>query len=474
MSRRLDIIVLSGASEGDVFHFNLAPASSVVIGRAPSCDLVLQDPLVSREHAALEFADDSFFIVDRGSTHGTVHMGFKLKPGSEGRRALKDGDEFKIGEALFRVAFPDEREPAQPIEVEPTAEYVPKEKRSFFFDVQELKKGKRPIYAILLLVIVLLLLIPVDDAPKLPKQKSKQVITLPEWRLVGYWPGGKTTSKKNQDTSHLDKAQFGLPASDLVVEFDYISESPVEVYVDRVLVEALKPHTGTWQHRQLIVRDVALGRERRLVFDNKDYPRKGKTSKKFKRWAVRNVRGAPITRQLEPGDESGLVGQAISLVSRIDTTPDALFAAIRSLQKCVLEALGELSLDAVGFAMELDTGEQAGGLDPEGLVEQLRAIQREQGGLDVDTSNRHLEAFVEMTQGLDSELWRRIKSRVGRARYSSQAKNYIVAHDNLVAVKRMFPEEADYRWTLADRMFRNTKIVPKKVRKNPGRYRGNF
>ena len=95
MAVKLDITVLAGVSSGDVFHFQPEENASVTIGRAAECDMVLQDPLVSRRHARIEHRNDGFFIIDEGSSHGTVHMGFTLKHGAEGARLLSDGDAFK-------------------------------------------------------------------------------------------------------------------------------------------------------------------------------------------------------------------------------------------------------------------------------------------------------------------------------------------------------------------------------------------
>lgn len=105
MAIDIHITVLTGVSAGDVFHFPLEVGSSVIIGRATECDLVLQDPLVSRRHIEIQYLEEGFFISDLGSTHGTFHMGFHVQPGSEGKRLLAKDDEFKIGELLFRVSL---------------------------------------------------------------------------------------------------------------------------------------------------------------------------------------------------------------------------------------------------------------------------------------------------------------------------------------------------------------------------------
>ena len=97
MAEELSITVLSGVSKGDIFRFRLEPEGGITIGRAQECDLVLQEPTVSRKHAKISLRQVGFALSDLGSTHGTVHMGFKLQAGDAGERVLQNDDEFKIG-----------------------------------------------------------------------------------------------------------------------------------------------------------------------------------------------------------------------------------------------------------------------------------------------------------------------------------------------------------------------------------------
>ena len=48
-----------------------------VIGRAPTCDLAITAPLMSREHARVRVAGNKVFLRDAGSTYGTI---FKMVP----------------------------------------------------------------------------------------------------------------------------------------------------------------------------------------------------------------------------------------------------------------------------------------------------------------------------------------------------------------------------------------------------------
>src|SRR5678809_1165364 len=48
------------------------------IGRAPTCDLVITAPLMSRQHARLRVKGDRVFLKDWGSTYGTLMNGLPL------------------------------------------------------------------------------------------------------------------------------------------------------------------------------------------------------------------------------------------------------------------------------------------------------------------------------------------------------------------------------------------------------------
>src|SRR5262245_60355173 len=110
----IEITILSGVSAGDVFRFDLSDvpgngSQSFTIGRSPECELVLQESTVSRRHATVARRAGVFLITALGSSNGTHHMGFPLRPGDDGARKLSTGDEFKISDMLFRVNIPDER-----------------------------------------------------------------------------------------------------------------------------------------------------------------------------------------------------------------------------------------------------------------------------------------------------------------------------------------------------------------------------
>jgi hypothetical protein len=74
---------------------------SFVIGRSRECDLVLDDPNVSRRHAELRREDDGWAVQDLGSTNGIKLNGKRSRGGR-----LNPGDEITLG--LSRLTFEQE------------------------------------------------------------------------------------------------------------------------------------------------------------------------------------------------------------------------------------------------------------------------------------------------------------------------------------------------------------------------------
>ena len=74
--------------------------SSVVMGRHPDCDLVLDVGAVSRQHAQVECEGADYFLKDLKSRNGTLLNDLPVK----GRLPLKDGDQLQICDVtlLFR------------------------------------------------------------------------------------------------------------------------------------------------------------------------------------------------------------------------------------------------------------------------------------------------------------------------------------------------------------------------------------
>jgi pSer/pThr/pTyr-binding forkhead associated (FHA) protein len=69
----------------------------ILVGRAPSADLRLDDPRISRLHARIEMRDDGVYVEDLGSRNGTSVDG---TPVTEPRR-LEADDEVTVGSAAL-------------------------------------------------------------------------------------------------------------------------------------------------------------------------------------------------------------------------------------------------------------------------------------------------------------------------------------------------------------------------------------
>lgn len=69
------------------------PPGEFVIGRAASCQLSLDDPLVSRNHATLTVTPEAVVVADLGSRNGVRVNSDRI----EGKRTLSHGDQISIG-----------------------------------------------------------------------------------------------------------------------------------------------------------------------------------------------------------------------------------------------------------------------------------------------------------------------------------------------------------------------------------------
>jgi FHA domain len=90
------LVVRSGGGRaGESFQ---AIGNRTLIGRSPDCDVFLDDVTVSRRHAELDRADDTFTIRDLGSLNGTFVNRRRIESA-----VLEDDDELQIGK--YRMTF---------------------------------------------------------------------------------------------------------------------------------------------------------------------------------------------------------------------------------------------------------------------------------------------------------------------------------------------------------------------------------
>jgi len=85
-----ELKIVAGPDAGHTFRVGAQP---VRVGRASDNELILRDPATSGHHARLELRTTQFFIVDLGSTNGTLVNGEPIQ-----ERELRGGDRITIGQ----------------------------------------------------------------------------------------------------------------------------------------------------------------------------------------------------------------------------------------------------------------------------------------------------------------------------------------------------------------------------------------
>lgn len=95
-------VALRGASESVAGRLFALDQARVLVGRAAQCDIVINDPSISAEHARLASGPGGWVITNLLSTNGTF---------VNGKRAttvpLRHGDHVRIGRIEFVFEMPD-------------------------------------------------------------------------------------------------------------------------------------------------------------------------------------------------------------------------------------------------------------------------------------------------------------------------------------------------------------------------------
>ena len=77
-----------------------------LVGRDPTCEIVVTDGSVSRRHTRLELRGGAtWWVVDQGSANGTYVNSLKVA-----ETELKDGQELRFGALAFRVDIEEDPE----------------------------------------------------------------------------------------------------------------------------------------------------------------------------------------------------------------------------------------------------------------------------------------------------------------------------------------------------------------------------
>jgi two-component system, cell cycle response regulator len=97
------LIVINGRSVGKMYKLT---NDTIVLGRAPDNDVLIEDEGVSRKHAKIERQPAGLVLVDNGSTNGVFVNGTKVN-----RHLLQDGDKLQIGSTtILKFSYQDEVE----------------------------------------------------------------------------------------------------------------------------------------------------------------------------------------------------------------------------------------------------------------------------------------------------------------------------------------------------------------------------
>jgi pSer/pThr/pTyr-binding forkhead associated (FHA) protein len=76
----------------------LLEGGRVTAGRGSSCDLVMRDTTVSREHAAFVRRGDAWWVIDLGSTNGTRVNGLRAA-----EHPIAPGDRIELGDVVVEL-----------------------------------------------------------------------------------------------------------------------------------------------------------------------------------------------------------------------------------------------------------------------------------------------------------------------------------------------------------------------------------
>jgi predicted Zn finger-like uncharacterized protein len=92
--KKYSLAVLQGKASGQIFQIQKARTT---MGRA-DCDIVLDDPECSRQHASLEILGSRVVVTDLDSTNGTFVQGERIQ-----RAELENHNEFRVGEHVLML-----------------------------------------------------------------------------------------------------------------------------------------------------------------------------------------------------------------------------------------------------------------------------------------------------------------------------------------------------------------------------------
>lgn len=97
-------VSLRGASESVAGRVVALERDRILIGRAQHCDVVINEPSISTEHARLTRENDGWHIANLLSTNGTFVNGKRAT-----RAVLQHGDHIRVGRIDFVFEAPEQQ-----------------------------------------------------------------------------------------------------------------------------------------------------------------------------------------------------------------------------------------------------------------------------------------------------------------------------------------------------------------------------
>ncbi len=88
------LLCMTGSNKGKVYYLL---GKRLIIGRGETADIQIVDTKISREHAELSFADNSYTITDLGAQNGIIVNDTKVK-----QKKLSDAEKIVIGSTVFK------------------------------------------------------------------------------------------------------------------------------------------------------------------------------------------------------------------------------------------------------------------------------------------------------------------------------------------------------------------------------------
>jgi DNA-binding NtrC family response regulator len=101
------LAIMHGPKRGTTFTIDGTQPSRVLVGKSPACSLSLEDPHVSRRHAAIDLEGSSLRITDLGSSNGTFVNGVRVLDA-----LLVGGEVIRVGTTDLRVDLRTRAAPA--------------------------------------------------------------------------------------------------------------------------------------------------------------------------------------------------------------------------------------------------------------------------------------------------------------------------------------------------------------------------